>query len=438
MQHIDTLISASWIIPVEPRGRVFTDHTLAIDGGRIRAVLPRTQAYQAYDADNHFELTQHALIPGLVNAHTHAAMTLFRGLADDRPLMEWLAKYIWPAEARWVSDRFVRDGTELAVAEMLRSGTTCFNDMYFFPDEAARVASEAGLRAVVGLLVIDTPTVWAKDIDEYLAKATEVHDQCRNSPTITTAFAPHAPYSVSDAALARIQMLAEELDIPIHMHVHETAAEVNRSLEESGERPLDRLRRLGVLSHRLVAVHMTQLSAEEIGELAERGVHVVHCAESNLKLASGFCPVQRLMAADVNVALGTDGAASNNDLDMLGETRTAALLAKGVAGAADAVKAADALRMATLNAARALGLDATIGSIEVGKSADITALDLGAPETQPLYDPVSQIVYACTRDQVAHVWVAGRHVLNERKLTTIDEQRLQGIADTWRERLQES
>ena len=438
MQHIDTLISASWIIPIEPRDHVLVDHALAVDAGRILAVLPRTQAYQAYAADNHFELTNHALIPGLVNAHTHAAMTLFRGIADDRPLMEWLAKHIWPAEARWVSNHFVRDGTELAIAEMLRGGTTCFNDMYFFPDEAARAASAAGIRAVVGLIVIDTPTVWAKDINEYLAKGTEVHDQCRNNATVSTAFAPHAPYSVTDTALERIQVLAEELDIPIHMHVHETTSELSRSIEESGERPLDRLRRLGLLSHRLVAVHMTQLSAVEIDEVAERGVHVAHCAESNLKLASGFCPVQRLLAAGVNVAVGTDGAASNNDLDMLGEMRTAALLAKGVAGAADAAKAGEVLRMATLNGARALGLDESIGSLEVGKAADITAVNLEAIETQPLYDPVSQIVYACARDQVAHVWVGGRHVLNERKLTTIDEQRLEGVAHTWRERLGDS
>jgi 5-methylthioadenosine/S-adenosylhomocysteine deaminase len=334
-----------------------------------------------------------------------------------------------------MSEEFVRDGTRLAVAEMLRSGTTCFNDMYFFPNEVGRVAGEAGIRCVVGLILIDSPTAWARDADEYIAKGTEVHDRFKNDPLVATAFAPHAPYSVSDASLTRIRVLADELDIPIHMHVHETKSEVQAAVAETGERPLERLERLALLGPRLLAVHMTQLTEAEIERLSECGASVVHCPESNLKLASGFCPVQALGEAGVNVALGTDGAASNNDLDMLGEMRSAAYLAKGVARSASAVPAARALSMATLHGAKALGLHARTGSLARGKAADVVALDLSQIETTPVFDAIAQIVYACSRQQVSDVWVAGRQLLDRRRLVTLDEPSLAANADKWRERL---
>ncbi len=433
MQHVDTLIHARWIIPVEPDNTVLEQHSLAIAGGDIVALLPSGAAREQFSADEVVELPRHALIPGLVNAHTHASMNLLRGYADDLPLMDWLQNHIWPAEARWVSEDFVYQGTRLAVAESLRGGVTCFNDMYFFPDQAARAAAEAGMRAMVGLIVIDFPTVWAKDADEYLEKAIQVHDQYRKHPLIGTAFAPHAPYTVSDAPLERIRVLADELDIPVHMHVHETTHEVDEAQARHGHRPLTRLAALGLLSDRLLAVHMTQLAAEEIDRCAELGVSVVHCPESNLKLASGFCPLARLLEAGVNVALGTDGAASNNDLDMLGEMRTAALLAKAVAGDAAAVPAHSVLRMATLNGARALGLEQRIGSLRPGKAADLAAVDFGELETQPLYHPISQLVYASGRHQVSDVWVAGRRLLAQRRLTTLDEDRLRAEARRWAE-----
>jgi 5-methylthioadenosine/S-adenosylhomocysteine deaminase len=363
-------------------------------------------------------------------------MSLFRGLADDLHLMDWLQNHIWPAESQWVNPEFVADGSRLAIAEMLRGGTTCFSDMYFFPDEVARVADNAGIRAVVGLIVIDFPTIWAANADEYLHKGIEVHDRYRHNPLITTAFAPHAPYTVGDGPLARVITYAEEMDIPIHMHVHETAHEVREAEANGGQRPLARLEELGLISPRFIGVHMTQLADEEIAQYALRGANVVHCPESNLKLASGFCPVQKLLAAGVNVALGTDGAASNNDLDMFGEMRSAALLAKAVAGDASALSASQALHMATLGGAKALGLDETIGSLEVGKAADITAVDLSALETQPVYHPISQLVYAACRDQVSDVWVNGQHVLKDRELTTLDQTRVLDKARTWARKIQ--
>ena len=436
MKNIDTLIHARWIIPVEPHDTVYEHHAVAVHEGRILELLPSAEANNKYRAEVEHRLDAHALIPGLVNAHTHAAMALFRGLADDLPLMEWLQNHIWPAEGRWVSPEFVADGTRLAIAEMLRGGTTCFSDMYFFPDETARVADNAGIRAVVGLIVIDFPTVWAANADEYLHKGIAVHDHFRNNPLITTAFAPHAPYTVSNDPLQRVVTYAEELDIPVHMHVHETQHEVAEAVDNTGLRPLARLEQLGLVSPRLIAVHMTQLEEHEIARLASRGAHVVHCPESNLKLASGFCPVQKLLDAGINVALGTDGAASNNDLDMFGEMRTAALLAKAVASDASAVNAAQALRMATLGGARALGLEDSIGSLEAGKAADITAVRLDSVETQPLYHPVSQLVYAASREQVSDVWVAGRHLLKDRVLTTLDQEAIIKKARGWAEKIQ--
>ncbi len=433
--HVDTLLHARWVIPIEPPGQVLEHHSVAVTDGRIAAVLPTAQARLQLSAAHQVELPGHTLLPGLVNAHTHTAMTLFRGLADDLPLMTWLQQHIWPAEQRWVHEEFVADGSRLAVAEMLRGGTTCFNDMYFFPNVTARVAAQAGMRAVVGLIVIDFPSAWADNQDGYFARAIEVHDHYRNHPLVRTAFAPHAPYSVSDLPLTRVRKLADELELPVHMHVHETADEVQRGIADHGQRPLARLDALGLVSPALVAVHMTQLSGEEIERLAAAGAHVVHCPESNLKLASGFCPVQRLLDAGVNVALGTDGAASNNDLDLWGELRTAALLGKGVAGDARAVPAFQALQMATLNGARALGLADEIGSLLPGKAADLVAVDLGHPETSPVYHPVSQLVYALGRHQVTDVWVAGVPVLRRGELTTLSAAGVGAHAAAWASRI---
>ena len=431
----DCLLHAKWIIPVEPEAKVLENHTLVIKGDRIEALLPSDKAKQQYQTDNVHELDRHVLIPGLINAHTHAAMNLFRGLANDLPLMDWLNNYIWPAEQKWVSPGFVRDGTQLAVAEMLRGGTTCFNDMYFFPDVTAEVCASIGMRVTVGLILIDFPTAWADNAEEYLLKGEQVHDDFRHSPLVTTAFAPHAPYTVSDEPLKRINVLAEELDIPIHMHIHETAFEVQDAVEKNGQRPLARLAGLGVLSSRVIAVHMTQLEAEEIEMLVRLGVNVTHCPESNMKLASGFCPVDELIKAGVNVSIGTDGVASNNDLDMFGEMKTAALLGKAVSGDSTAMNAHTALKMATLNGAQALGLGDKTGSLKKGKQADVVAVNLDHLETLPCYDPAAQLVYAANRQQVTDVWVAGKQLLRDGQLTTVEYPGLIEKAKSWQKKI---
>ena len=433
--QVDTLIHARWIIPVEPESVTYENHSLVIDGGRIIDLLPSDLARQKYSSIHSDNLGEHALLPGLINCHTHAAMVLLRGIADDLHLMDWLQNHIWPLEQRWISEAFVRDGTELAIAEMIRGGITCFQDMYFFPDVAAQQAVQHGMRASIGLIVVDFPTVWAENSEAYIEKGLALYDQLRHETLITPAFAPHAPYTVSDAPFKKIRTFADELELPIHMHVHETSDEVEREQQNTGMRPLRRLQKLGLLSPSMMAVHMTQLTADEISLLAETGTHVIHCPESNMKLASGFCPVADLLAHGINVALGTDGAASNNDLDMFGEMRTAALLAKAIAKDASALPAMTALKMATINGARAIGIDNETGSISIGKSADVIAVDMSALETQPLYCPISQIVYAASRRQVSDVWVAGKQLLKNRELTTIDLPELTQKIHHWQHRL---
>ncbi|SMG67206.1 N-ethylammeline chlorohydrolase [methanotrophic bacterial endosymbiont of Bathymodiolus sp.] len=428
--QVDTIINARWIIPVEPDEVILEHHALVIHEGNILDILPQQQAQQKYQALQTETLDTHALIPGFINAHTHVAMSLFRGIADDLPLMNWLEKHIWPLEKKWANAEFVRDGTDLAIAEMLRGGTTCFNDMYFFPEVTAHQAIQHGVRANIGLIMIDFPTAWADGPEQYIEKGLALHDELRHEPLIRTPFAPHAPYTVSDEPLRQISTLAAELNLPIHMHVHETLHEVSQ-----GPRPLKRLHDLGLINPAFIAVHMTQLSTGEINKFAQSGAHIVHCPESNLKLASGFCPVQKCLDAGINVALGTDGAASNNDLDMLGEMRTAALLAKGVAQDASAVNAATALRMATLNGAKALGIDDITGSLMIGKAADICAIDLSDIETQPLYNATTQIVYSATRNQVSDVWVAGKRCLKNRQLTTLNLADLKSKIAKWQLKL---
>ncbi len=431
----DLLIEAGWVVPVVPHGVVLEDHAVAITAGAIVAVLPITEARSRFTPHTTVSRPDAALIPGLVNAHTHNPMTLLRGIADDLPLMEWLQGHIWPVEGAVMGPEFVADGIGLAIAEMLRGGTTCANENYFFPDVQAAVYKRHGFRARVGLPVIDFPTAWAQSADEYFYRAGEVHDQWRDDPLVATAFAPHAPYTVSDANFERIRMLADQLDVPVHLHAHETAQEVFDSLQLHGQRPLARLDRLGLVNDRLIAVHMTQLHEAEIALCAERGVSVVHCPESNLKLASGFCPAAKLQRSGVNVAIGTDGCASNNDLDMFGETRTAALLAKAVADDASAFDAPTALHAATLGGAKALGFDAVVGSIEVGKQADLVCVDLGQLETQPLHHVISQLIYATGRHQVSDVWIAGRARLQARELVDIDVVALIANAKQWRTRI---
>ncbi len=435
LQAIDLCIEARYVVPLDGPPRILDTHAVAVDGGRILAVLPVDEARQRFAPRSTVTRDTHALLPGLVNAHTHAAMSLMRGLADDLPLMEWLTKHIWPAEAQHVSAQLVHEGTLLACAEMIRAGITCFNDMYFFPEESARAALTAGMRAALGMICIEFPTAYASDPQDYLHKGLAMRDALKHEPLLSFCMAPHAPYTVQDSSFERIVTYAEELQVPIHLHVHETQHEIEESVQRHGVRPLQRLRRLGVVGPGLIAVHAVHLDDAEIELLAACGSHVAHCPSSNLKLGSGIAPLPRMLSAGVNVALGTDSAASNNRLDLLQEMRTAALLAKGSAREPTAVPAGQALHMATLAGAKALGLDRSIGSIEPGKQADLIAVNLEALELSPSYHPLSHLVYAAGRENVDDVWVAGRRLLENRRLTTLDEQELAARAKSWQQRM---
>jgi 5-methylthioadenosine/S-adenosylhomocysteine deaminase len=432
---VDTVIEARWVLPVAPARTVLPDHAVVISGDRIVSVLPATEARVKYAPKKHVALGEHALIPGLVNLHTHAAMTLMRGLADDLALMDWLNHHIWPAEMRHVSEEFVYDGARLACAEMLRGGVTCFNDMYFFPRAAARAALEARMRAALGMIVVEFPSPYASDAQDYLNKGIALRDELKSEPLLSYCFAPHAPYTVSDKSLRQVATYAGELDLPVHMHIHETRHEIEQSLEQHNMRPLARLAAFGLLGPGLIAVHAIHLERGEIDLLAQHGCHVAHCPSSNLKLASGFAPVSTLLASGVNVGLGSDGAASNNRLDLFAEMRLAALLAKGVSDDATVLPAWQALEMATIRPARALGLDNVIGTLQPGKYADITAVRLSGVELEPCYDPQSHLVYAAGREHVSHVWVNGELVVDNGNLTTIDSSEVQARAAFWHDRI---
>jgi 5-methylthioadenosine/S-adenosylhomocysteine deaminase len=433
-QAADLLILPRWVIPVEPSGSL-TGHAVVVRDGAILDLLPAAEAQARYQPAQTLALPSHALIPGLVNLHTHAAMTLMRGMADDLPLMTWLKERIWPAEKRHVSEAFVRDGTLLAAAEMLSGGVTCCNDMYFYPEAAAEAFLQAGMRAVLGMIVLEFPSNYAVDADDYLAKGLAARDEFKDEALLSFAFAPHAPYTVSDDSLRRVGTLAEQLGVPVHIHLHETRDEIDESLARHGVRPLERLARLGLLGPGLIGVHAIHVTDAEIAILASHGCHVAHCPSSNLKLASGLAPYARLAAAGVNAGLGTDGAASNNRLDVFIEMRHAALLAKGASGDAAALPAALVLEDATLDAARALNLDERIGSIVPGKRADLVAVDLGSFTHQPVYDPVSHLVYVAGREDVTHVWVDGVAKLVDRRLVDIDTDDLIARAAYWRAKL---
>jgi 5-methylthioadenosine/S-adenosylhomocysteine deaminase len=435
MKHVDTVIDSRWIVPVEPAGVVLENHSIAIANGEIVAVAPVGDIVASCSPERRIELREHVLVPGLVNLHTHAAMTLMRGLADDIPLMDWLREHIWPVETQIVSPSFVRDGTLLACAEMLQGGVTTFSDMYFFPEAAAEAAVCAGMRAAIGLIVIEMPSPYASDARDYLAKGLAMRDAFAEEPLLSFCMAPHAPYTVSNATLERVATYAAELDLPVHVHLHETQDEIRDSLANHGVRPIVRLQRTDLLGPALIAVHAVHLEQHEIALLAQHGSNVAHCPASNLKLASGVAPVTRMLEHGINVGLGTDGAASNNRLDLFSEARLAALLAKGMSGDPRALPAHAALHMATLAGAKALGMDKRIGSLSPGKRADIAAIDLSAVATLPCYDPASHLIYASGRDQVTHVWVDGRLRLENRKLVDFDVRALQMKAAHWKDRI---
>lgn len=442
-KHADLRLNAKWIIPIEVEtesssnqnpDQVLIDHCILIKDGLILAIEKQSDC--SFSADEILELNDQVLMPGWVNAHGHAAMSLFRGLADDLPLMTWLQEHIWPAEGEHVNEDFVKQGTELAIGEMIQSGTTTFADMYFYPRQSAEAALDAGIRAVCFTPVLDFPTNYAQNADEYIRKAVECNDRFNNLPKnenglVQIGFGPHAPYTVSDEPLKEITILADQLDMPVQIHLHETAFEVSESLEKFNKRPTQRLADIGFLNERVSCVHMTQIDDSDISILQKTGASIVHCPESNLKLASGFCPISKLSQANIPLSIGTDGAASNNDLDMFSETKTAALLAKGISQDASSIPAIEALTMATLGGAKALGLEEITGSLKVGKAADIQAIQLSTLSSQPVFDPISHIVYCAKSTQVSHIWVNGQCLLEQGKLLTLDENSLIYRAKDW-------
>ena len=433
-KQVDLIVQPEWLVPVVPAGAVYQDCAIAILNGRIEAVLPIEEIQTNYQAPETIRLAGQALMPGLVNAHGHSAMTLLRGYADDLPLQNWLNEHIWPAESQWVSDEFVRDGTRIACGEMIRSGTTCFSDMYFFPDITAEVANQAGLRSRIAFPIIDFPSAWAQGPDEYMHKGLALHDQYKNHSLVTAAFGPHSPYTVNDQALERIAVLSEELDAQIHIHLHETQKEVEDSLEQYGQTPIARMEQLGILGPRTEAVHMTQLSEADLEIVKKTNTSVIHCPKSNLKLASGFCPISDLLDNHITLGLGTDSAASNNCLNMLEEMRFASLVSKAASNNATALSAQESLHMATLGSATAMGLGSEIGSLEAGKAADMISVEINNLQSQPLYNLISQLVYSVPT-QAKNVWVNGKALLLDGELQTLSTTELLARASDWQTKI---
>lgn len=433
--EVDLAVSASWIVPVVPRDRVLADCSLIVNDGKIEAICPQADLDKRYHPRKHLRLDNSVLLPGLINTHGHSPMTLLRGYADDLPLKQWLGDHIWPAEQQWVSPEFVADGSELAIAEMLLSGTTCFGDMYFFPELTAAVAARAGIRAHINFPVFEFANAWAGSADECIHKGLALHDEFRNNPLIHTGFGPHAPYTVADKTFKKIATYMAELQMSVHIHLHETADEIAESIKEHGVRPIQRLANLDLLGPATQCVHFTQATAEDIELLQTWRATVIHCPESNMKLASGFCPVDQLVQQDVNVALGTDGAASNNGLNLFTEMKFAALLGKVVANRADALDAHSVLSLATINGAKALGLEDRIGSLEPGKQADFIALNLDHPQYFPMYDLISHLVYADAGHKLTHSWVAGQALVEDGQLTTLDLNEIKQKARLWQQKI---
>jgi 5-methylthioadenosine/S-adenosylhomocysteine deaminase len=426
--EVDLLIVARWVVPVAPAGTVLENYAVAIDNGRIRALLPATQA-AGIAARQTVRLDEHVLLPGLVNAHNQTPLALLRGLTAELPPHSSAEEVLEPLERQWLGPAFAHDGSQLAIAEMLLSGTTCFSDTYFFPEIIARAAQDAGLRAQLHFPVSDRPNAWSTGSDESIHKGLQLFDEFKHSALIGIGFGPHAPHLLDDAPLARVAMLAAELDASIQLPVHAGRGEFEGV---GAERPLARLQRLGLLGPRTLCVQAIALDAADIALLAHNNSHVVYCPEADTQRLGSPAPLPQLLAAGINVALGTDSAFAGNGLDLFGAIRGAALLARAGGGT---LPAHVALHLATLGGARALGLDEHIGSLEVGKAADIIAVDMSGLDTQPLYQPLPQLLYTNSGSRVSHSWVAGRALLENRRLTTLDAGELRARSASWQQKI---
>ena len=437
-KNASIIISASWIFTSNSEGQLLSDYSIVIENDKIIDLVPQDKVFDEYEANDTYQLTDHILIPGLINTHTHAAMSLFKGFADDLPLQDWLNDYIWPAEKEFINSSFVKDGSILALSEMIKSGVTTFNDMYFFPDATAEAVKELGVRSNIGLVVLDFPTNYATDPEDYLLKGFEFRDKWRNEELITTSIAPHAPYSVSDEAFTLINTYSEELSINIHTHLHETQWEIEDSIEKYGITPVQRLNNLGIIGPSLMAVHCVHLNDQDMATLAKNKVSIVHNPSSNMKLGSGIADIAKMLKQNLNISLGTDSSASNNRLDMMEEMRLAALLIKGSTKSPESFSANEAIKMATINGAKALGLESIIGSIEKNKKADLVAIDLNSIENQPIYNPLTTFVYSSSRSDVSYVWIDGEIKLKDKKLVKIDEKRIIQLAKKWQRKLKKT
>lgn len=437
-KNASIIISASWIFTSNSEGQLLSDYSIVIENDKIIDLVPQDKVFDEYEANDTYQLTDHILIPGLINTHTHAAMSLFKGFADDLSLQDWLNDYIWPAEKEFINSSFVKDGSILALSEMIKSGVTTFNDMYFFPDATAEAVKELGVRSNIGLVVLDFPTNYATDPEDYLLKGFEFRDKWRNEELITTSIAPHAPYSVSDEAFTLINTYSEELSINIHTHLHETQWEIEDSIEKYGITPVQRLNNLGIIGPSLMAVHCVHLNDQDMATLAKNKVSIVHNPSSNMKLGSGIADIAKMLKQNLNISLGTDSSASNNRLDIMEEMRLAALLIKGSTKSPESFSANEAIKMATINGAKALGLESIIGSIEKNKKADLVAIDLNSIENQPIYNPLTTLVYSSSRSDVSYVWIDGEIKFKDKKLVKIDEERIIQLAKKWQRKLKKT
>ena len=437
-KNASIIISASWIFTSNSEGQLLSDYSIVIENDKIIDLVSQDKVFDEYEANDTYQLTNHILIPGLINTHTHAAMSLFKGFADDLPLQDWLNDYIWPAEKEFINSSFVKDGSILALSEMIKSGVTTFNDMYFFPDATAEAVKELGVRSNIGLVVLDFPTNYATDPEDYLLKGFEFRDKWRNEELITTSIAPHAPYSVSDEAFTLINTYSEELSINIHTHLHETQWEIEDSIEKYGITPVQRLNNLGIIGPSLMAVHCVHLNDQDMATLAKNKVSIVHNPSSNMKLGSGIADIAKMLKQNLNISLGTDSSASNNRLDIMEEMRLAALLIKGSTKSPESFSANEAIKMATINGAKALGLESIIGSIEKNKKADLVAIDLNSIENQPIYNPLTTLVYSSSRSDVSYVWIDGEIKFKDKKLVKIDEERIIQLAKKWQRKLKKT
>ena len=436
-EQADWIWTARYVVTMDAQRRVIENGAVAIRGDRILAAGPRAEIERNYQARRRLDAPVSLIAPGLINTHTHVPMSLFRGIADDLRLEEWLEKHIFPAEAKNVNAEFVRWGTRLGCLEMALSGTTTFADMYYFEDVVAEAAKEAGLRAVVGETILKFPSPDAKTPAEALAFNERLIQRFRNDPLIVPAVAPHALYTNEDATLKAARTLANRHGVPLMVHVSETSVELDNAVQERGASPVVLLDRLGIFNGRSIAAHAVWMDDGDLEILRDRGVGIAHCPSSNMKLASGVAEVKKMLAMGLAVGLGTDGpAGSNNDFDMFEEMDLAAKLQKVISRDPRALPAPQAFEMATILGARVLGLEGEIGSLEAGKRADLITVRLDAPHAVPLYNVYSQLVYALKGSDVEHVMVNGRLIVRSRRMLTLNAPQVLAAAEKYKQQIQ--